>query len=361
VLERALSIRPDDRYQDAAVLKAAMRSAIESGGHAGVVASAAPTAAPTALIVDRAQAPLATFDRTAPPSSHTFRTRSGELAPRAPTGGLRTRRAIGIGVAATTAALVVAAGVAAGVQRYSGGWPFRTRLRDLSGAEVERRTTKLGLDPCSSTHSPQMTSVGCAKGAVLLLQVIPQITTPQGVREHILSQALAQARSRGLAAKFAIDDHTAVIVVTKPEMLADAFATVVGRADAEVIADAVAPPPPKRSQASLSSLSAWTASDMVASVTDATAEPMASELSMDPSFAMLRHDGRTATIYIHRQHGDTFLEILRTSGDKTQMAYARDGTVLLTVQGDPLYTNVDYIRRLLAGASAAEVGMHPKP
>ncbi|APR87019.1 Serine/threonine protein kinase [Minicystis rosea] len=348
VLRRALALRPADRYPDASALAHAMRAAYEGSG----LVTASPASTTTPDVQPSETSTITGVDPTAPPASHTLRTTNATSgiapAPRRPW----VRR-----VVAALGAATLVLGAAVGVQHHLGGWPFSKRLRDVEIAEIDRRAKALGLGHCATGGTAEAYTVTCDEGAVALMHLGAPYSTPAAVRAHVDTLAASYKALYG-AARFAIDAGAFVLVATRPERLSQAFQTVLDHAVVDVQADANPEPPatpPKRSAQAASALAAWTGADMVASVIETGLHVAYSNAAMEPAVVTLYQDGKSATVCLYTSPPDDAFFALKTQG---ALAYARDGNKALTVSGDPTYANTATVRRILAGARAAEVEVY---
>jgi serine/threonine protein kinase len=363
VLRRALALRPMDRYPDAAALALAMRAVTAPG----------PGAAPDAAIVaghadltpwDRGPASHAspqagespTVDSTAAPPSHTLRTGGAEL----PAGSTRSR-ALTAGLAIAVAAGALLLGVAAGVSRHRGAAPVHPRLREVPIAELDRRAGALGLGQCAPQESGDYHVISCERGLVSLMHVGLAGSAAAALAVQVNAVSLAYAKVYG-AAEFAIDGNVALILAAPVETAGRSFdalldgALVDLRRHAESFSAA-----PARSAAAGEALVAWTGTDLWASVAATGEQITYAEPSGSAAQVTVAEGQKMVIIGLHTEHATTVLEVFKRSKGVSPFAYARDGDKLLVVYGAPDHATVAFMRRVLGGARAAEVGVYPPP
>ena len=349
VLARALALRPADRHPDAAALAAAM-SAVAAAGWPG------------ALDIDPRHPPSRTphlprahdIDASESRPSNTFVTLPAAHAP-VPRRPPRRR------LVATIAALTLGLGAAAGGVRWHDRWPFAPmRLRDLSGAELERRAVAANLGTCSSSPFPGGHFVSCEHGLLYLFQTKLPLSMSRGeVRAHVNSIALGMAQNR--AARFAIDGDRALILIAPAQLLTAVVDTVLGSVTVDVhTADEPPPVKAERSEAARLALAAWTGDDLVASVREVALHiSYANRVGPAPTVTTYQN-GNSSVITLYMRGGREALDAWRARGASPPMAYALDGGKLIVVAGDAGLTSVEFIRKILAGARAAEIGVHPR-
>ena len=348
VLGRALALRPVDRYADAGAFASAMRDPAVSSARSSSAPSERRALAPAPASLARSAA-----DQTAPPSSHTLRTLVGATEPRALSRRSRARR-----VAAALVGLVLVGAVGgAARQRATGGWPFRQRLRDLTGAELERRAPTLGLGRCIGSQMPNAAVLTCPDGLALLTRVGIMTSDSKAIRTHVNAQAFAYARNRNSPGRFAIDGDVALIVVAGPDALAAAFDRALGGASFELRDDATGPPIPQRTVASFRSLAAWTGDDLVSSVHATGVDVTYANADAAPAVVTIGMGAQSATVQLYRTDGPQRLALAR--GQSDPFVYALEGSVLLLVRGNAEHARPEFLANLLDGAHTTEVGSFP--
>jgi hypothetical protein len=340
ILARALALRPADRHPDAGALRRAMEAVADAGWPAALHPPARDVP-PASLRSARGA------DLTAPPSSHT-------LATQRTIGGGRARRLV--------AAVLVAAGTTAGVQRARDGWPFsRQHLRDLSTAEIDRRIDASGLGACTHTGEALHTHIAACERGLLTISDIRNLQrlSPDEIRSAMNGQALATA-GQGRAAAFALDGDLALIVAAPPNRAQAVLDGVLGGAAVDYRASAEPPRPRARSKAANLALAAWTGDDLVASV-QAAAGPlsMANEKGEGPTVSFVK-GSQYASVYLNTNTTSARAQLAALQRGGAGFAYALDGGKLLFVVGSPAFNTVEFVRRILAGAHADEVGVGPQ-
>jgi serine/threonine protein kinase len=370
VLQRALALRPVDRYADAAALGRAMRVAAASALRAAPGAARALDPA-LASGIDRAPAAVASdptnatpalppresasapVDATEAPPSHTQRTREGPLARRAlPLATRRRLRVVG--------ALIVAAGLvlgaARGAQRRGGRWPFRSRLREIPTAEIDRRIRGLGLGACTTSDTAEYHLASCETGAVLLMHVGLTTAALESVHTAVNTSALVYARTYG-AAELAIDGNLAILLGAPAAMFPGAFDAILGGAlvDLRSLPEDLQTPAARAPRAG-EALAAWTGADLWASVAATGERIVHADPRAAPAGVIVWQNEKTVMIALHAEHGSELLAMFKRTPAIGPFAYALDHDKLLMVSGDPDHATVAYVRRLLGGAGATEVG-----
>jgi hypothetical protein len=180
-------------------------------------------------------------------------------------------------------------------------------------------------------------------------------TSPEELRAIANTTALGLAQ--GKAASFALDGDVVLIVVAAPDRVSAVLDRVLGDAAVDWRQSAEAPRPKARSAAAALALGAWTGDDLVASVQAAAGPLSFARAGGDVPVASFLKGGQGATVSLAST--DPRAVLARLNGDATPFAYALDGGKLLFVVGSPAFTTVNFVKTILAGARAAEVGARP--
>jgi serine/threonine-protein kinase len=410
VLTRALALRPADRYADAGALASALRAVASSPlrtlGQGPFVRSDAriPSDAPppegalgdpalgdTLAAPERAPTPperastlaLASTDHVAPPSSHTLRTSSDlrplHAAPSAETA--RTKMGAAASRGAVAGVLVLAVGGGLGVQRGRGSWPFArpataatsvastpataigaptsgVRLRDLPVAEIDRRLRSAGLGSCTlRDDSYDVHTVAC-EGSNAQWRRFPEATPPTSVRTNTDAAVWGAQRTYG-AGEWAIDGQVTLVLGAPTGVAAKAFDALLEGVVVEARHDpgeAVVPAAP--SEGERGALARWNGDDLFGHVIGLGGNISFADTTSKSAYRMvIDQDLERITISLSSGRPKEMLDAYRKSKAMGRFAYAIGGDKLLLVTGAEAHATVEYVRKILDGARAEEVGV----
>lgn len=150
-----------------------------------------------------------------------------------------------------------------------------------------------------------------------------------------------------------------MIVAARPEAVEAALEALIGEATVETRASAETQEAPPLSAAARSALAAWTGTDLWAAAVLVGGQATFVSASTEPAHVFLQQGDKTLVTGLYRTRSRLVLDALVRSASKAPFAYALDGDVLLVVQGDPAVASAGFVRTLLGGARAAEVGVAP--
>ncbi|NUO49505.1 MAG: serine/threonine protein kinase [Polyangiaceae bacterium] len=397
VIARAVSLRPSDRFEDAAALATALADAASSSGTSAgevrlpsVPADAPKTAAPVLLLAHPET------DRTAPPSSHTLRTGIGySAAP--PSAGSRPSRRL---IALLGAALVASAGAAAfalGVGRPRDKAPpapteeaaapapsessqasaapsapaapiVPKKLSDLSADMLEKRIASLGVRTAgNTTHDAagaamRAVTIGASDtewGIAFIQESNP--ATPEDQRKSIALMTVEQfVFSSKKPHGYAIDKQGTVLVVQYPgntppvSAIRDAIAQGI---ELDVAGDTIGGPDPVLDRGlPLVPLTARRLRDLSPEELNTRIRKKFGRTVIHgagvPLTIQVKVGEDMGTISLYTSGADGLVKVMRTSGER--IGYAVDGDVFIMSRGTGPFATREVLAEVLDRLAKAE-------
>ncbi len=394
VISRAVSLRPSDRFEDAGALAAALAAAANASGISpgelglSLVPAAAQTGAPPARL-------LTSTDRTAPPSSRTLRTGVGYTG--APTSaGARPSRRLLIGVGAALAVSAGAAALALGVGRspsepppapteeaaapapsgsaYASAAPSAagplvpTKLSDLSGPELEKRITSLGVRTAgNTTHDAagaamRAVTIGASEtdwGIAFIQESNP--ATPEDQRRNTALMMIEQfVFSSKKPHAYALDKHGTVLIVQYPgdKPPVSAIRDAIGQGiQLDVVGDTIGGPDPIQDRGPpLVPLTARRLRDLSAEELNTRIRQKFGRTVVHgsgvPVTIQVRVGEDMGTISLYTSGADGLVKVMRTSGER--IGYAVDGDVFVMSRGTGPFATREVLAEVLKGLAKVE-------
>ncbi len=391
VIERALALRPNERFADAGELLVALRAAAHTAG-VGQELGLAPLSEKD-LPSHRGGAELSPRDPTAPSMTRTVRVDETPRRPRAGSTLLHAPPRVGRRAVVGAAGALVASGALAlwwsrATARFEpaappdptaappevAAPPAPVRLSDLTMADLEARAQRAGLSITNRTeHKPKMFLlsflVGDTWGSIHLTEMLaPRADMSHAELRHAFMPYLGMivrnyqdAGFRGVA--YGLDGNTSLLVAYKLEQTTiELFDQIVAGIPLDVRGNTVKGPdpasiaaPPRGGPVPAVSLATLSVDELRSRMLRAGVEKVeVAQPAEHPAVMSFQLGGKQGKVELHYARPDKTPAVLDQRVDalakeKPPGSFARDGGALLVVAGEPGLDRARLLRALITG------------